>query len=174
MKILVISDTHRRINRVDMVLEIFKDKGIKHIIHAGDHIQDAIDIETKYPQIKVHKVPGNCDVEGYGSDTSKLIHIEGVPIFVAHGHKHHVKYEYEEIFIDAVAHEAKVAIFGHSHSAYREKKEGIILLNPGSISEPRDTTMPSFAILEIENHEVKGVEVLQLLGKGKIGHHPYF
>ncbi|MEG0014100.1 MAG: metallophosphoesterase [Cellulosilyticaceae bacterium] len=174
MKVLVISDTHHRINRVDRVLEIFKDKGIEHIIHAGDHLQDAKDIEAKYPHIQVHKVPGNCDMEGYGSDTSKLIRISGIPIFIAHGHKHHVKYDYEEIFIDAVAHEAKVAIFGHSHSAYKERKEGIILLNPGSISEPRDTTMPSFATLDIENHEVKNVEILQLLGKESIGRHPYF
>lgn len=174
MKVLVISDTHNKINRVDMILESYKCDEVKHIIHAGDHLNDAKEIQKKYPGIIVHMVPGNCDVEGYGSNTSEFFYIEEVPIFLVHGHKHHVKYDYEEILIDAKAHEAKLAIFGHSHSAYKEKKEGIMLLNPGSLSEPRDTTMPSFAILEIEGKQIKGVEVLQLLGKGHLNPHPFF
>ncbi|MGL6173955.1 MAG: metallophosphoesterase family protein [Cellulosilyticaceae bacterium] len=174
MKILVISDTHSRVNRVDMLLKILKEQGIQHIIHAGDHLEDAKEIQRKYPHLTVHMVPGNCDVEGYGPETSKLIQIEDVLIFLTHGHKHNVKYEYEEVWIDAMAHDAKLAIFGHSHSAYKEKKQGIILLNPGSLAEPRDTTMPSFAIIDLEKGNIKDVKVLQLLGKDKIGKHPFF
>lgn len=174
MKILVISDTHNRINRVEMLLEALQDSNIGHIIHCGDHLHDAKAIADKYHNLQVHMVPGNCDAEGYESNTSKLIQIEGIPIFITHGHKHNVKYDYEEILIDAVAYEAKIAIFGHTHSAYKEKKSGIVLLNPGSLSEPRDTTMPSFALIDIENHQIKEVSIMQLLGRNKLGKHPFF
>lgn len=174
MKVLVISDTHNRINRVDMLLEVLKAEGIQHIIHAGDHLSDAKEIQRKYPYLTVHMVPGNCDIEGYGSGISRVIQIEEVAIFVTHGHKHNVKYDYDEVWIDAMANEVQLAIFGHTHSAYKEKKQGIMLLNPGSLAEPRDTTMPSFGLVEIEKGIIKDVKVLQLLGKDHIGKHPFF
>ncbi|MGL4798898.1 MAG: metallophosphoesterase family protein [Cellulosilyticaceae bacterium] len=175
MNVLVISDTHKRIQRLDHILKIYEATGgIQEIIHCGDHITDAEAIQAKYPQIKVHKVPGNCDASGFGSGTSIVVEIEGVPIFITHGHNHHVKFDYDELYIDAKAHDAKVICFGHTHSCCKEKKEGILLINPGSLSEPRDTMYPSFAIMEIENGKVKDARILQMTGATKVLPHPYF
>ena len=171
MKILVISDTHHSINRVDMLLDMYIKEGVRHLIHCGDHIDDAQEIATKYPELEVYMVPGNCDMAGYGPNISKLIEIGQVPIFITHGHRHHVKYEYDEIAIDVIAHDAKLGIFGHTHIAYKGEKDGILLLNPGSISEPRDTTMPSFAIVEIQDKSIINIELLHLVGKNRVIKH---
>lgn len=174
MKVLVISDTHRNIQHVNPIIKMCKEKGgIKAIIHCGDNIDDAKDIQRNYPEIPVYMVPGNCDFGSMGS-TSSLVEIEGVPILVTHGHRHHVKYNYEELYIDAKAHEAKLVCFGHTHCACKEKKDAIFIVNPGSLSEPRDTMYPSFALLDLEKGQVKDIEILQLTGDSRFLSHPCF
>ncbi|MGL4345155.1 MAG: YfcE family phosphodiesterase [Cellulosilyticaceae bacterium] len=174
MKVLVISDTHGKTQRVDMLVKLLMPYGLTHILHAGDYIADALEIKQKYPELVVEGVPGNCDFRDMGVERNRLIDVGGVPIFITHGDKHHVKHHYEEVLIDAAAHEAKIAIFGHTHSAFKEKKEGILLLNPGSLVQPRDTTYPSFAILEIENGVLKDAQIRQLVAANKATAHPFF
>lgn len=174
MKVLVISDTHGRIQRVQYLVALLEQHGLTHIVHAGDCITDTLALQKEYPDLIVEGVPGNCDFRDHGVARHRLIEIGGVPIFLTHGDKHHVKYEYDELYIDAVAHEAKIAIFGHTHSAFKDNREGILLLNPGSLTQPRDTTYPSFAILEIEDGTLKSVEVKLLQRVDEICNHPYF
>lgn len=163
MKILVISDTHGRIDHVERVIEKLKPYGLTDIIHCGDCIEDAKMIEAAYPELTMHKVPGNCDIAGYGSGSTILDSIEGVPVMITHGHKQHAKYSYEELWIDAVAHEAKLAVFGHTHVAYEERRDGVILLNPGSMTLPKDGNLPSFAIVEIKEGKIIDVAFMQML-----------
>ncbi|MGL4737348.1 MAG: metallophosphoesterase family protein [Cellulosilyticaceae bacterium] len=174
MKVLVISDTHGRIERVGYLINMLKPYGLTHVLHAGDCITDTLELQKKYPHLVIEGVPGNCDFRDYGIERHRLVEVDGLPIFLTHGDKHHVKYEYDELYIDAVAHEAKIAIFGHTHSAFKEKREGVLLLNPGSLTQPRDTTYPSFAILEIENGMLKSAEIKLLQRVDQISSHPYF
>lgn len=175
MKVLVISDTHRRIKRVESLIAYYnRIGGIDAIIHCGDHIDDARALQNEYPSIPLYMVPGNCDREGYESNSSLFVEIGEVPTLITHGHKHHVKYDYEELCIDGEAYGAKLVLFGHTHSAFKEKKGDMLLLNPGSLSEPRDTTYPSFAILDIENKELKNATIFNLIGIDRVLRHPYF
>lgn len=174
MKILVISDTHGRIGRVDLLIDMLRSYGLTHILHAGDCITDVLELQKKYPELIIEGVPGNCDFSDHGVERHRLIEIGGVPIFLTHGDRHHVKYDYEELYIDAMAHEAKVVIFGHTHSAFKMRKGDMLVLNPGSLTQPRDTTYPSFAILEIEEGRVKNAEIRQLVSAKKAMQHPYF
>lgn len=174
MKVLVISDTHGKTQRVGHLIQMLRPYGLTHILHAGDYITDTLELQKQYPDLTIEGVPGNCDFRDHGIERHRLIEVGGVPIFLTHGDKHHVKYDYDELYIDAVAHEAKIAIFGHTHSAFKEKREDIVLLNPGSLTQPRDTTYPSFAILEIENGQLKNAEIKLLQRVDQIGEHPYF
>ena len=43
-----------------------------------------------------------------------------------------------------------VVMFGHTHVPYLEKTDDLILLNPGSISKPRqDNKIPTYTVMEI-------------------------
>lgn len=172
MKILVISDTHGRIECAKWLVEKMLSLGVKTLIHCGDHIGDATLIEKLYKGITVHAVYGNCDSSFKGT-ASEVIDVEGVKIYICHGHKYGVKWEeYEELIIDAKAHEAKIAVFGHSHCAYLGKKEGVFLMNPGSLSLPRDSKYPSYGIIDIEQGMIKHIELCQITEKGLVITHP--
>ena len=172
MKVLVMSDTHGNIENAKRVLNRVIPLGVKTVLHCGDYISDARLIEKFYPQVEVYGVYGNCDV-GFGGAYSEVITLEGVSIYMSHGHRYGVKWgEYDELVIDAVAHEATVAICGHSHEAHLEKKQGILVMNPGSLTLPRDSRYPSYGILELKDGHVKEASVLQILEGDVIARHP--
>lgn len=173
MKVLVISDTHGNIINVMKILKRIKPLGVKTIIHCGDHWDDMESLKRIYPEIEIYAVFGNCDGIAQASEYNKTIQIEGVSIFITHGHKHGVRWgDYDELLIHAMAEGAHLAICGHTHAAYLEKKKGIILLNPGSISSPRDSEYPSYGILEIDASSIKDVAVMQIIGEDRVCTHP--
>ncbi|MHC1748870.1 MAG: metallophosphoesterase [Cellulosilyticaceae bacterium] len=174
MKILVVSDTHRYLSNLSYILTCVIPAGVRHVIHCGDHITDAKKIEEAFPELKVFAVPGNCDLASLTESKDQIIDIGGVRIYFAHGDRHHVKHDYSELLIDAKAHGAQIAICGHSHVAHLEKKDSIILLNPGSISEPRDSIYPSYAVIEIDHKAVKDIAIMQVVEKNRIVRNEYF
>lgn len=172
MKVLVISDTHGKIDNARFVLEQVIPAGIKTVLHCGDYISDARLIQKFYPDIDVYGVYGNCDV-GFGGEYSKVITLEDVSIYMSHGHKYGVKWEdYDEVIIDAMAYDAQVAVCGHSHRAYLSEEQGVVVMNPGSLTLPRDSQYPSYGILELEQGNVIGASVLQILEDDRIIRHP--
>ncbi len=107
MKILVMSDTHGNLENAKYVLEEVISTGVKTVLHCGDYISDARLLQKFYPEIEVYGVYGNCDV-GFGGAYSEVVTLEGVAIYMSHGHKYGVKWgEYEEVAIDAIAHRHK-------------------------------------------------------------------
>ena len=44
--------------------------------------------------------------------------------------------------------EGDILLHGHTHVLKAEKREGYILLNPGSVSIPKEGNVPSYAVLE--------------------------
>lgn len=172
MKVLVISDTHGNIENAKRVLNQVIPAGVETVLHCGDYMSDARLLEKFYPQVAIYGVYGNCDV-GFGGAYSEVVTLEGVSIYMSHGHRYGVKWgEYDEVAIDAIAHEATVAICGHSHQAYLEKKQGVLIMNPGSLTLPRDSKYPSYGILELKDGYVKEASVLQILDGGVITRHP--
>ena len=173
MKILVMSDTHGNLENAKYVLEKVISTGVKTVLHCGDYISDARLLQKFYPEIEVYGVYGNCDV-GFGGAYSEVVTLEGVAIYMSHGHKYGVKWgEYEEVAIDAIAHEAQVAICGHSHEAYLQKEQGILIMNPGSLTLPRDSRYPSYGILDLEAGQVKDASIMQILENNTITRHPF-
>lgn len=173
MKVLVISDTHRNISNVEFVLEQIMPRGVQTVLHCGDNIDDAKRLKALYPELTVHAVYGNCDGLGYGDDYTKIVEVGGISIFMTHGNRYQVKYgDYEMLMIDAMAHDAQVAVCGHSHCAYLNRQEDFVMLNPGSISEPRDGYGYSYAILDIEDEKVKDVAIMQIDRNHCISRHP--
>jgi len=157
MKVGVISDTHGNILSAERAIKAMGE--IDLLIHAGDTYRDAILLEEKMG-IDVIAVKGNTDFD-CDADLQTTIMIEDKRIFLTHGHIYNVKYNLSRLYYKALESESNIAIFGHSHIPAHIKEEGIILLNPGSVSSPRDGRRPSYAVMDISKDNIK-IELFEL------------
>ena len=122
----------------------------KHIFFLGDGQDDIDTLEILYPDKHFHSVAGNCDFfsRKKGADAVK---IEGVTVFLTHGH---YMQGTESLVTAAKMHGATVALSGHTHIARTTYFEGVYVMNPGSISRPRDTLRASYGILDIRSNGI--------------------
>ncbi len=75
-------------------------------------------------------------------------------IFMTHGHRYYVTMGINNLHYHAKDTHVNVVLFGHTHVAMEEYREGILFLNPGSCTQPRDGKRPSFAILDIGKNKI--------------------
>ncbi|MDI6601665.1 MAG: metallophosphoesterase [Thermoanaerobacteraceae bacterium] len=148
MRIGIISDTHRLWSRIEEALRVMGKVDI--ILHLGDNISDADDIRNVLKNVPVVAVRGNCD-QADGFPEERVLLLEGKKIFMTHGHRYNVKYDYGDIYKKAREFEADAALFGHSHYPIILKKGDILLVNPGSPAMPKQGTSPSCAVMTIDN-----------------------
>ncbi|MDO4788154.1 MAG: metallophosphoesterase [Johnsonella sp.] len=149
MKILIVSDTHRR----DDILEetIRKEKPFDLLIHLGDSegselkISNMLDLGSSLAIVQ-----GNND---FFSRLEKEIELKigKYRALLTHGHLHGVSLGVEQLRREAVSREFTMAMFGHTHKPYYEEKDGIILLNPGSLCYPRqEGRRGSYMVMEVD------------------------
>lgn len=129
MKILVITDTHRQINKVLNVLYDIPD--ITNVIHLGDMVRDADDIQEKFPDKIYHKIQGNNDMLSFARPMVVLC-LCGHNIFAAHGHSYGVKSGYSFLAKSASDMGCDIALFGHTHRYADEVLCGVRCLNPSN------------------------------------------
>ncbi len=153
MIIGLISDTHipdRADNIPPTVLEIFKNVDL--IIHAGDltSMEVKIELEKIAPVLAVQ---GNMDrANDLKLPKSIKKNIEGIDIGVKHGEVY-PKGDTQQLYYIAKELDVEVLISGHTHQAFIEKIEDVILLNPGSPTSPR-LTDPTVMLMTIENGKI--------------------
>ena len=141
MKILVIGDTHGKLNKLRDIWPKLTD--IDLIAHTGDHFSDALRIEAEFG-VPVVAVGGNCD--GSGPDR-EIIETECGRILVTHGHREGVKYDLGNLYYSALEEECRAVFYGHTHCSSIVESDGIHFVNPGSLSLPRDNKSGSYAIV---------------------------
>lgn len=157
MRIGVISDSHGNIKSIKDAL---KDMGkIDLLIHLGDYVKDAIKIEKDY-NIKVIFVKGNTD-RIKDVDEEQVLDIKGRKIFLTHGHKYNIKHNLQTLFYKSKEKDVDIVLFGHTHIPLYQKHEDIIFLNPGSVGDKRCEMYESYAIMEIDEKEIK-IEIKEL------------
>lgn len=157
MKILVFSDSHGIIE--DMLTGIRENEDIDMIIHLGDNTIDAQKLK-KSTDKEIINVKGNCDFGDGHTPLEKILDIDGYTLLVTHGHKYNVKWDLNALYYKALETKSHIAIFGHTHIPMVEKHEGVILLNPGSISSPRNGNKKTYGLLEIDENIT--VEILEV------------
>lgn len=143
MKILVISDTHRQLGKVKEVFSRLTN--IDLIIHLGDYLSDAAQLQQEL-ETEVIAVPGNMD-GSYSSDDFKILDTECGKLLLTHGHMDNVKSNPLNLCYRAQEHGCIAALFGHTHRPVYEKAGEIYLVNPGSLSMPRDGSQGSYGII---------------------------
>ena len=145
MKIAVIRDTHGINRYIDIAKKYIKE--CDAVIHLGDNIED-IERLTEGFNGSVYSVKGNCDFSSkYPSE--QILTLAGKKIFITHGHNYGVKYSMNNIYYRAKELEGDIALFGHTHESLILEEDGVILMNPGSISLPRNSTR-SIGYIEID------------------------
>ena len=151
MKVLVISDTHGDISSLNEIISRHKD--IDYFIHSGDTYADALLISQMY-DIPFKGVRGNSDTEFNGQD-DYFIFLEDVGIFVTHGHRYNVKSSINNIYYKGLEMKANIVIFGHTHLPYNYDIDGLLIINPGSVSRPRSGNRGSYGVLVINNGDYR-------------------
>lgn len=150
MLIGVLSDTHRLKGYIKNACEHVKDCDL--IIHLGDNVEDIEEIKQYYNG-NIINVSGNCDyTENIPSERLEIL--DGKKFFITHGHNYNVKSSLINLKYKAIEIGADVALFGHTHMAAVIKEDGILFINPGSVSMPRNGKN-SIAIVEIINGKIE-------------------
>lgn len=152
MRFLIISDTHGRIDRASDLIQRFHGS-IDGVWHLGDNYRDFELLQSRfaYPyRLAFQAVPGNCD-QSCPAPQRRTIPIAGHKVFMTHGDMYGVfGTGIGTLPMAAKSAGADVVLFGHTHVPLLEEKEGVLYLNPGSLSLPRGGSRPAYAFLDIE------------------------
>ena len=147
MRILVISDTHGRHENLKKIRE--RERDIDRVIHLGD-VEGGESYIEELVGCPVEIVAGNND---FFSDLEreKELKIGKYNILITHGHYYYVAMETEDLRKEALGRGMDIVMFGHTHKPLLDNSKGIIMLNPGSVSYPRqDGHLPSYALMELD------------------------
>lgn len=145
---LIFSDSHGNIEKLlDVVKRYPKAEAV---FHLGDVEGDADRVRhcTSYP---VYMVRGNCD---YISDLPQQIvtTFGGKKIGMCHGHRYLNYGGVDTLRYWALEQQVDIAMFGHTHVPFLEQSSSVTLINPGSISRPRqEGHIPTYAVMEIDD-----------------------
>ena len=151
MRILIISDTHGRTNTIRDVLDTVGD--IDMFIHLGDVCGDE---EYIYDNVTcpIHMVAGNND---WDSDLpmQEEFMIGRYKVFITHGHRYSVHYGTDRLQ-ELIKYDGyDIVMYGHTHVPYLEEDpDDITILNPGSISKPRQADHRyTYMVMEIDDED---------------------
>ena len=146
-RILIVSDTHgKHENFRKAVRQV---RPIDLLIHAGD-VEGHEDLIAEIAGCPVQIVSGNND---FFTDLprEKEFNVGRYKVFLTHGHYFYVAMGPERIIEEAASRSSDIVIFGHTHKPAVIRSQGIIAINPGSISYPRqDGRRPSFIMMELD------------------------
>ncbi len=171
MKIGIISDTHGDLFGWQKAIELLAD--CNYIIHCGDILNPGpfnplpegfnplgLAEELNKSDIPILFVRGNCDSE---VDTLAIklpiqspyliFNWEELNLIAQHGHQE----EAEDYYKTASTYKVKIAISGHTHIYDLQKKDGLLILNPGSPSIPKGSEIPTIALLD--DKKVKVIDI---------------
>ena len=146
----MLSDTHGDLTKVRHISKIVEN--IDMVVHCGDGFDDGIEIKEIF-KVPTVAVGGNCDERG---DNYQVVELGQVRLFITHGHEYNVNYTLGPVMYAAMENQCDVACFGHTHLPACEKVEDVLILNPGSLSRPKDGTGGSYGIIIIKDGDVTG------------------
>ncbi len=157
-KILVISDTHIPNVAFELPKKVINEaKNSDIILHAGDIISMDVLNELKYYG-DVYAVHGNMDrfdKDTYSLPDKLIIEVEGIKIGLTHGSgaPWGIIERVNRVFSNI--EDLDVIVFGHTHHPLIERKGKRWYVNPGSPTDKRYAPYNSYAILEIEDKEIR-------------------
>ena len=84
-------------------------------------------------------------------DREREIDIAGHKAFITHGHYYGVSMGPEGLVDEAKSRGCDIAMYGHTHRPFLDVIDGVTVLNPGSLSYPRqEGRRPSYMIIHVD------------------------
>ncbi len=147
MRILVISDSHGQLENLNKVL---KQVGkIDRVIHLGDILNQDEKLREMC-SCPVTIVKGNCDFYTE-NQLVEVVEIGKNRIFATHGHRFGVDWELNDLCNAAIDDRCNIALYGHTHVSNVSYYKNVIVMNPGSLSKPRQINpQPTYGIITID------------------------
>lgn len=147
MKVLIVSDSHRRNDNLLAVIK--RTSPIDMLIHCGD-VEGSEHIISEAARCPVVMVQGNNDFFSNLPKEQEVM-IGSYKVWVTHGHHYYIAMNTETIKQEARSREVDIVMCGHSHKPLIDMGSDITLINPGSISYPRqENRRPSYIIMELD------------------------
>ncbi len=159
MRILIISDTHRKHENLIRVLQ--RVSPLDLLIHLGD-AEGAEDYIVGLAGCPLEIVAGNSDFFS-ALPREKEITIGSYRALITHGHYYYVNSGIADIEKEAAARQFDLVMFGHTHQPLIDYGKNIIALNPGSLSYPRqEGKRPSYILMETDKKGTAHFEIYYL------------
>ena len=148
MKILIVSDTHRYNTNFLKVVE--RTGPLDMVVHCGD-IEGSELLISRAAACPVEMVQGNNDFFSELPKEKEFM-IGQYKVWLTHGHSYYIAMNNEMIKREAREREANIVMCGHTHKPIVDIGHDLTLVNPGSISYPRQgNRKPSYVIMEIDS-----------------------
>ena len=144
MNICVLSDSHGDMRPLIGLRD--KIGKVDAVFHLGDYCRDGREAGA-YLGCPVYTVRGNCDRDCPEEETERLFSLGGKRFLLLHGH---TCSSLEALFYKGKERAADAVLFGHTHVPFCFRREGLLLLNPGSLSCPRNLSSAGCALLTWE------------------------
>jgi uncharacterized protein len=141
----VISDTHGLL-RSEATAAL---RDSDYIIHAGD-VGDPVILKALAEIAPVSAIRGNVDGEPWAKKVpaTNVLEVQGVSIYILHN--------LAELDLRPKAAGFSVVVYGHSHVAKQETKNGVLYFNPGSAGPRRFRLPVTVGRLTVKDSTVSG------------------
>lgn len=162
-KIVAVSDSHGVITNLSKLFALHRNADA--FIHLGDGAREFSALCRKNDVVG-YSLLGNCDLAFMCPDAQSphaIYTIGGKSFFMTHGNLYGVKSDRSTLVSVAreKAPDVDIILYGHTHipenkylSPENDSEKGIYLINPGSISSPRGTGYPSYALILIKGKDI--------------------
>lgn len=147
MRVLIVSDTHRQNNNYLKVLE--RVRPVDMVVHCGDS-EGSEFLICESAGCPVEIVSGNNDFFS-NLPREREFSIGNYRVWQTHGHNYYVSMGNEALKEEAVARGVDIVMYGHTHKPVVDIGDGIIAVNPGSLTYPRqDGKRPSYVMMDLD------------------------
>ena len=148
MKVLILSDTHGYNETMYEVID--REAPFDMLIHCGD-LEGAYDELRTKVNCTLQVVAGNNDYDP-DMDRVRVFDIGKYKAVLTHGHRYRLYSDLSPLFYLAVENHADFVFFGHTHVPMIKEEGPVTLINPGSLTYPRQHgRKPSYIVGTIED-----------------------
>lgn len=147
MRVLIVSDTHRRNENFMTALE--RVSPVDMVIHCGD-AEGSEYLISEAAGCPVEIVLGNNDFFS-NLPREREFQIGKYKVWLVHGHNYYVSMSNEYLKEEAICKGVDIVMYGHTHKPVIDQEDCVIAINPGSLTYPRqEGKRPSFILMELD------------------------
>ncbi len=131
VKTAILSDTHGNTDAIRKLEQILREADI--VLFAGDGVND-LNVLPSEIRKKAKIVCGNCDF-ACSFPKELVFNILNKKVLLCHGNAYGVKGGLLKLYLRAKELDCDVVVYGHTHDNLIEEKDGILFINPGTLSK---------------------------------------